>query len=101
MSQTAKIIIVVLVLLVLGFLGYYFFVSSTSTPEIVETGGTVSASSAGQDILDAASKLQNVVIDPAIFSSDIFTHLQDFGQATIPEQHGRPNPFAPIGVGTR
>ncbi len=86
-----KTIISLIIILGLGFFLYY---SYSSSPTLV----SVSASIAGEDILNLADKLNSISIDKSIFTSNSFLSLKDFAAALYPENQGRPNPFASIGT---
>ena len=69
------------------FFGYKFFISSSEKAPIE----TISA---GQEILNLNSSLQNVTLDTALLSSETYRSLVDF---TVPLQSqpvGKSNPFS-------
>jgi len=50
-----------------------------------------------QEILSMLTKLRNIKIDSEFFNSDVFKSLFDFTPTLqLPQQYGRPNPFAPL-----
>jgi len=100
MQSSQKILIGVLVLAILGFVAYKTVFTSPAAPIASSDMASSTEEDAGQQILDAVAKLNTVNIDGTLFSSDGFTHLQDFSTQINPEQQGRPNPFADIGSGS-
>lgn len=89
-SSLPKIIIGGALILGLGFFGYILFFAPVTAP-------AVSTDQDAQNILDLASQLNTVVINPGLFASPIFTSLKDFTPTITPELQGRPDPFINIG----
>lgn len=90
-----KLLVVIVSLGLLGFLGYKIFTYSPIPSGLAE--GSVN-DVIGEDILSLVEKLKVISIDPAIFSSALFSNLKD---STVPlglESFGRVNPFAAIGT---
>lgn len=95
-SNIKKIIIAIVVLLVLGVGGYMFLGNASTIPVSVivpQEDGAV-----GQDVLVLINKLKSASIDSSIFSSALFINLNNTSIPLNPEQQGRLNPFALIGV---
>lgn len=92
----SKKIIVGLVVLVLCFVGYKVFLSPADVA-VPSEYSDASGNLVGQDVLDLLQSLQNVSIDPALFSGYAFQNLEDFSITVQAEPLGRTNPFAPIG----
>ncbi|MBX4215778.1 hypothetical protein KW797_02425 [Candidatus Parcubacteria bacterium] len=93
-------ITVALILLVGGYFAYTYLAGPTVTgaPLTVETpiaGQNVK----GRDLLKVLLSLNGIKLDEEIFSSPLFTSLEDFTLA-LPSSGGtgRANPFAPIGT---
>jgi Tfp pilus assembly protein PilO len=71
---------------------YYAVPSPASVAASAPTNGEST-----QEIVAMLKKLRSIVIDSEFFNSDVFKSLVDFVPALeIPQQYGRPNPFAPI-----
>ncbi len=95
--QTRKIVLGILALCTAGFALYYFYFSN---PEAISLGDLTSPSigePVGADILNLVDKIGKINIDPEVFSSPLFTRLQDLSAVIGSEQQIRPNPFAPLG----
>lgn len=65
------------------------------------TSQTVSglAPEEGGDLIALLLELRSITLDTSVLSNPTFLTLQDFSVSLAPEPVGRPNPFAPIGVG--
>lgn len=92
--STQKSIITLGVIIVLIFFGYSLFVKDGG----VETEVNPVSVSSSDDILVLVETLKKISIDTSLFSSELFTGLQDFSITLYPEQQGRPNPFASVGA---
>ncbi len=94
-------IVAILLLLAGGFWVYtsYFKGNGTDTPLITETPILNDQNVKGRDLLKVLLSLNGIKLDEEIFSSPLFTSLEDF-TLTLPSSGGagRNNPFAPIGV---
>lgn len=86
---------IVVTLLVAG-LGYYVWSSGGSSALL--TTNTDGASPLSQEILTTLSQINNIRLDPSIFSDPTFLSLTDFGVTIPPQNAGRRNPFAPLGA---
>lgn len=95
-SQIPKIIVLVLFLGVIGFGSYVYYTRGTSGISIAGFTIPDEESPVGSDILVLAEKIRRTVIEPEIFSSPLFVNLRDLSAILVPEEKGRPNPFAPI-----
>lgn len=97
-TNTKKIIIAVVLVALVAF-AIYFFAFRSSDTEITfdEFGNPVQAQVVGQDLLDLLSELQSVSLNAAIFNSQLFRNLNDFGIELRDEPRGRTDPFEPIG----
>jgi len=93
-------IIITTVLIIVAFILYVFVTSGEEedvlTAEVIvePTEGTLIEKNLVALLLD----LQSIDLDDALFQSQVFRGLIDFGQELAPHPIGRPNPFAPIGV---
>ncbi len=98
--QKIKIPAIVLVVIIILFFGYTTLVKDNGNTSNLFSDSSInsSTSQADQDFLKLLLKIQNVVIDPTIFSDPAFLSLQDDGLPILDQPKGRPNPFAPIGT---
>lgn len=106
-----KAIILIVALFAAGALWYGMSQSgSGSSSAIVASGSGVATGAGGsvisnaadpetQKILDILLALRSVKLDDTIFSNPAFASLKDFTTEIVPEPAGRPDPFAPLGVG--
>ncbi len=86
-------ILLVLAILVLAAAGYMLF-GTNETPAVSTTGAPTSA--AEVQFLSLTQKIDPVEFDTSILSDLRFMRLVDIRTAIIPEQTGRPDPFAPL-----
>ncbi len=95
-----KNIIIFVAIFIAAFIGYTFFFKGSGVPASLTTEKPLLAQSdvKGKDLLRVLLSLNNIKLDEEIFSSELFTSLEDFTIA-LPETgpSGRKNPFAPIG----
>ena len=70
---------------------------TSNTPGGVVTPGPVDKDT--QQILEILLALRAVKLDETLFSNQAFISLKDFSTPIVPEPVGRPDPFAPLGVG--
>lgn len=99
-NTSTKSIVVIAVLLILGFLAYTFFFKPGEQTPILTTEKPILLQDnvKGKELLKILLSLKNIKLDDEIFSSALFTNLQDM-TITLPDVggKGRKNPFAPIG----
>jgi hypothetical protein len=106
MSNIKKIIIVVVVI-VLAFIAYsYFFVGSQSASSSGVSKQTVTTSTAtpagaaldgpGKEFVTQLLAIQNIKFNLDIFTDPVFQGLKDWHKDLVPQESGRPNPFAPL-----
>lgn len=86
---------------------YIFFIrSSTPTPTLVSTTGTVSSDASTlaandaitQDFLSLLLNVNNIKLNTSILSDPAFVNLHDSSVPLVPDTNpGRPNPFAQFG----
>lgn len=97
---STKNIIIFVAIFVAAFLLYTFFFTgnSNSAPLATEAPLLLQSNVKGKDLLRVLLSLKNIKLDEEIFSSNLFTGLEDF-TITLPDAgiSGRKNPFAPIG----
>lgn len=86
------------VVIAVAALGYYIYSSADSGTLLSSSDSGTSVVS--QEILTTLSQLHAVQLNPSLFSDPLFTSLSDFGTTIPPQQAGRRNPFAPLGVGS-
>ncbi|PIR44928.1 MAG: hypothetical protein COV10_02145 [Candidatus Vogelbacteria bacterium CG10_big_fil_rev_8_21_14_0_10_51_16] len=75
---------------------------ATGEPGLATRGSSVSVGPetvAGQKFLSTLLRLQDLNITRDLFDNPTFQTLRDYTVALEPQQAGRSNPFAPIGVG--
>ena len=97
--QKIKIPVIILAVIVILFFGYSYLTkdNGNTTGLVSDSSSNPATSQADQDFLKLLLKIQNVRIDPAVFSNPVFLSLQDDGLPILDQPEGRPNPFAPIG----
>jgi len=99
-SRFAKIGAVVVILLVAILI---YSVTASPAPEEVSfertdfTTDTQSQSEA-QDLLRMLQNLKNLRLEGTLFANQAFIRLADFSRPLEPQEPGRANPFAPLGV---
>ncbi len=102
MSNIRKIVIIVAIFAALFFVYRYFFVSKP-TPALEVSGVSASGNAqAGKDFLVALINLEHINLDAgaAVLTDQAFARLEDMSVSLPNEEHGRPNPFNPIGIDT-
>lgn len=100
MTPKLKKIIIILILAIVLFVVYAVFIKKDPTSQsLVTTGSTASADAQvlGTQISQALLKIEQIKLDRAIFTSDIYKTLVDRSEPITDEPIGRSNPFAPIG----
>mgnify|MGYP001603793077 CR=1 FL=1 len=94
----SKIALLVLALIIAGFAWYLF--SGTPTASILTTQASNSSNDvADKDIVATLLTLRTVSLSGTILSDPSFRGLNDFSTQIIPEDMGRPDPFAPLSSG--
>ncbi|MEK7582120.1 MAG: hypothetical protein AAB488_02225 [Patescibacteria group bacterium] len=97
--QKRKNIIIAVVIFLVAFFIYSFFFKSSSENVVLkkEIPALSQDNIKGKDLLVVLLNLNNIKLDEALFSSRLFTSLQDF-TVSLPSAGtaGRANPFAPI-----
>lgn len=101
-SQLPKIIVAVLLVLILAFIAYFYYTKKGFSG--INFGGfnlsglvlPKEEAEVGSDILVLAEKIKMTVIDPEVFSSQLFMNLVDFTVPVLPEEQGKPNPFSSL-----
>lgn len=104
-----KKIIIIVVIVILAFIGYAVMISGNKKESASGvTRQSVSTTSAGQNsnaaTLDGPGKefvtqllaIQNIKFNLQLFSDPVFKGLQDWSREILPQESGRPNPFAPL-----
>ncbi len=95
--QQNKLLVVVFTLCLLGGAYYVFFRDSNNAP-FTATDST-GATEESQKLLVTLANLRTIHLDKTVFSNAVYLSLTDFGVTITPENIGRRNPFAPVGVG--
>lgn len=105
-----KKIIIVVVVVVVAFIGYSYLISGKKsgsatgvTKQAVSTTATtasaassVSLDGPGKEFVSQLLAIQNIRFNLALFSDPVFQGLQDWSREILPQESGRPNPFAPL-----
>jgi hypothetical protein len=108
MFNTKKIILI-FAIVILAFVGYAMLISGKekASPSGV-TKQTVNVDPTGQnsdpEALDGPGRdfvtqllaIQNIKFNLQFFSDPVFRGLQDWSRVILPQESGRPNPFAPL-----
>lgn len=99
--QKIKIPLIVIVALFLGFLAYNSFIKKDEKSPTELGGGLnpINKSTVNKApdvrILPLLTKVRDIQFDGKIFEDPVYLSLDDKSQPIIPEDPGRPNPFAP------
>jgi hypothetical protein len=98
-----KLLVGLLVLVAAFFLYRYIFVSSPAVDnspglEAVGSGEGGQASAVDDEFIRLLERLQGVTLDATVFASPAWQSLINFRVPLIPEEKGRPNPFAPVSL---
>lgn len=103
-----KTIIIVIVVVILAFVGYGFLISgkdqgsaSGVTKQAVTTSSNAQANSTvldgpGKEFVTQLLAIQNIKFNLQLFADPVFQGLQDWSREILPQETGRPNPFAPL-----
>jgi hypothetical protein len=105
-----KKIIIVIIVVALAFVGYGFLISGNKQESasgvtkqaVTTTSGSGAPTNAGA--LDGPGKefvtqllaIQNIKFNLQLFEDPVFQGLQDWSREILPQETGRPNPFAPL-----
>ena len=97
-----KLLVILLVLVAAFFLYRYLFVSSPAVDnrpglEAVGDGEADQAAVIDDEFIRLLERLQGVTLDATVFASPAWQSLVNFRVPLVPEEKGRPNPFAPVG----
>lgn len=87
-----KVVIALVAVLLIGFI-WYGSSDESSSPLTTED---TDANNPGREIVTKLLALQVVTLTGTIFSDPAFRGLKDFSTQIIPEEMGRPDPFAPL-----
>jgi hypothetical protein len=90
-------LIIIGLIIIAAFFAYSFFFAAKPEAALSSTAPTAS-NSVDQDLITLLLQLRAIKLDNSIFTNPVFTSLQDFSQALVPEAVGRTNPFAPLGA---
>lgn len=91
-----KLVTIVATLVIAGAVWYGFSSGAPSSAVLGTENVSGAVNPEDQDIVTTLLKLRSVTLTGTIFSSKVFSGLKDFGTQIIPEDVGRPDPFAPI-----
>lgn len=95
-----KILLLVVGVIVAFGLWYGLSSPSSDTTSLLDTTTDSAATDpASQEVLETLLALRAISLDGTVFQNPAFQSLQDFSTEIMPEPVGRPNPFAPLGVG--
>ena len=105
-----KKISIIVVVIILAFIAYSYFISGNSSQsssgiskQSVSSSGTTSATPGtsaldgpGKDFVTQLLAIQNIKFNLDLFNDPVFKGLQNYHQDLVPQEAGRPNPFAPL-----
>ena len=103
-----KKIIIIVVVVILAFVAYSIFISggekSNANGVTRQAVGNTSTSQTATSGLDGPGKefvtqllaIQNIKFNLQLFTDPVFQGLQDWSREILPQESGRPNPFAPL-----
>lgn len=105
----AKKIIIIVVIVILAFVGYAIMISgnkkesasgvtkqSVGTTAAGQTSNTTALDGPGKEFVTQLLAIQNIKFNLQFFSDPVFRGLQDWSREILPQESGRPNPFAPL-----
>lgn len=90
-----NIIIIIFFIAILGFVGFYIFKGDSEDGSLV-ADVKITKTDDAQIIYSLLQKMSKVKLDDSIFSNQVFQGLKDNSIEVLPQETGRPNPFAPI-----
>ncbi|MEK7606351.1 MAG: hypothetical protein AAB458_02040 [Patescibacteria group bacterium] len=97
--QKYKKLLILAGIVAVGFVGYALF-SGNELPEGLTSESVYDIpAEEGGDLLAILEELRTINLDTSILQDTTFLTLEDFSVTLTAEPVGRPNPFAPIGVG--
>lgn len=102
-----KKISIIVVVIILAFIAYSYLISGNKqsssgvSKQAVTTTSTASPGSAaldgpGKDFVTQLLAIQNIKFNLDLFNDPVFKGLQDYHRDLVPQDTGRPNPFAPL-----
>ncbi len=104
-----KKIIIVIIIVIVAFVAYALLISGkkeSATGVSKQAVSTTSASTAsgnsaaldgpGKEFVGQLLAIQNIKFNLALFADPVFQGLQDWSREIMPQETGRPNPFAPL-----
>ena len=94
-----KMTLMGVVLIAGAFIAYQLYFESDKEDSVLvsESGGEISGSVVGREIVVLLDELQAINLDGSILDDPAFQSLVDFEQKVRAEPVGRSNPFIPIG----
>ncbi len=105
----AKKIIIIVVIVILAFVGYAIMISgnkkesasgvtrqSVSTTPAGQTSSAATLDGPGKEFVTQLLAIQNIKFNLQFFNDPVFRGLQDWSREILPQESGRPNPFAPL-----
>ena len=100
LTEKQKLMLAIVIFMITGYVLYSTFFKSppTEVPPVMSADGVILAPvPENQDIIDLATKFDQMSVNIELFSSTLFKNLRDLEVPLSPENSGRPNPFASIG----
>lgn len=104
-----KKISIVIGVIVLAFIGYSYMISgskqgsstgvtkqSVSSSQTGSPTGSTQLDGPGKEFVTQLLAIQNIKFNLTLFKDPVFMGLQDYSRELIPQESGRPNPFAPL-----
>lgn len=103
MSKRLINLITAFIILLAVYFGYRYFVTAPlpeEAPGVSVTAGGSAGETSSAEFLDLLLSVKNISLNKNLFDNPIFRdRLQDFSRELPERPIGRPNPFAPFGVG--
>lgn len=99
LTEKQKLMLAIVIFMITGYVLYSTFFKSPATEvsPVTVDGVIVAPVPENQDIIDLATKFDQMSVNIELFSSTLFKNLRDLEVPLSPETSGRPNPFASIG----
>ncbi len=94
------IALIAVLLLIVGYFTFWRGKTEQPVPGLITASSTLNPIDDGnKEFLRLLNNLKRLNLSGQLFERVIFQDLRDFSVKLTPEPQGRPNPFAPLGVG--
>ena len=96
-SSSKKPIVTIIIIIVVAAMVYFYFSGDPvdTTSSIEDPSVTSETLVAGSQILALLNQISVIDIETSIFNTPVYRSLVDHTVTVLPQNVGRPNPFAP------